>query len=498
MARVPRRAEGGWWRSPRSACRRARGEGGASDGRAVARRRGGGDGHRPSCSRNAGGARRPAEAWAGRRRGGFASPRRCSPTSTPEVAPSRTDKALVEAQSATRRVQRDGVASSRAQLRDARGGERGGATARVRARSWRLARRAASGAGTAPKTPSPPTVRRTTSRAAVRADSCVCSATAVPPPRVRQPRDQLLVRQLRVRVARQCTTARRASTRVSSSSRDRVPTPCAGEVSVGSMMMKHLDVCPFGEVARDAPDAEEDPDDLGARAMRPRLCRRDLARHRKEECEFARVAVSPMSRARLLEARRRTRRHGGRRANRVRGTAARRSPSRKSKRTCGNDARGSSSIARSKTWGATRTAERGSMDSHLRLAAGATSILPRVCWRRGRRRRQPTSRRGVARRSLSRARVEERRAESPAALRREGELGAERPGRRARERDGETRARLAREVETLKQAMADQTADGAQLLETFNDAAIFGWRLTRSERKRNASCRSGARRGGRE
>ena len=78
------------------------------------------------------------------------------------------------------------------------------------------------------------------------------------------------------------------------------PNGCGAEVSVGSMMMKHLDVCPFGEVACDAPDAEEDPDDpaparcaAGCASTRPRATSKGRVRVR------ARVAVSPMSRARL-------------------------------------------------------------------------------------------------------------------------------------------------------------------------------------------------------
>ena len=104
------------------------------------------------------------------------------------------------------------------------------------------------------------------------------------------------------------------------------PNGCGAEVSVGSMMMKHLDVCPFGEVACDAPDAEEDPDDPAPARCAAVVRRRDLARHRKEECEFARASRCRRCRALVsFEARRRTRRHGARRrANRVRGTAARR------------------------------------------------------------------------------------------------------------------------------------------------------------------------------
>ena len=250
------------------------------------------------------------------------------------------------------------------------------------------------------------------------------------------------------------------------------PNGCGAEVSVGSMMMKHLDVCPLGEVACDAPDAEEDPDDPAPARCAAIVRRRDLARHRKEECEFARA--SRCRRCRALVSLRSAATHAETRC------AAAREPC---PRDCGASLSKSEIEAHLrercprvvvdcpfKDLGCDATAERGSMDSHLRLAAGAHLELLRAGLLAARETAAAFRRDAESHGDRLTRAVEERRAESLAALAAR-ESSVLRDLGDARERDGETRARLAREVETLKRAMADQTATyGAQLLETFNDA----------------------------
>uniref|UniRef100_A0A7S0SZN5 RING-type domain-containing protein n=1 Tax=Mantoniella antarctica TaxID=81844 RepID=A0A7S0SZN5_9CHLO len=70
----------------------------------------------------------------------------------------------------------------------------------------------------------------------------------------------------------------------------RCPNGCGAYVGVGPMMMRHLDTCSMGEVACDAPDAEErpgDPDPLRCPAV---VQRGRLAEHRREQCPWARAS----------------------------------------------------------------------------------------------------------------------------------------------------------------------------------------------------------------
>ena len=68
------------------------------------------------------------------------------------------------------------------------------------------------------------------------------------------------------------------------------PNGCGAHVSVGPMMMQHLDACPLGEVVCDAPDAEEDPDDPHPERCPALLRRADLPKHRREQCDWARTS----------------------------------------------------------------------------------------------------------------------------------------------------------------------------------------------------------------
>ena len=278
-------------RSPR--VRGVRGEGGASDGQVfLVLRRGEPERLRrgPPQQRQA---RRPASLVqerhrASRVRGGVRRQARLARRPHGQV-PRRGVRA-------TRRIQRDGVCllGSPSRPRGARG------DVPVSHPHVRLVRRRGAGRGRRGK---PRLLRRDPAeppreRRSVRIRVCA-ARHAVPPLDVRQPRDQLLVRRLRVRVARQCTTARRASTRVS--------LPAA---TVSQRMRRRGerrfddDETPRrvsvrrGGVRR--PGRGGGPRRPGARAMRrgcastrPRATSKGRVRVR------ARVAVSPMSRARL-------------------------------------------------------------------------------------------------------------------------------------------------------------------------------------------------------
>ena len=253
------------------------------------------------------------------------------------------------------------------------------------------------------------------------------------------------------------------------------PNGCGAHVSVGPMMMTHLETCPTAEVTCDAPDAEEvGLDDAHAqRAVRcPAVVRRaDLARHRREDCDWARAA--PCRQCRVMVSLRSAGDHAAERCTRARQPC----PS-----GCGRLI-GKEDLERHlaeecvktpvdctyKPLGCTARTERGKMPGHLQHAAGQHLELVRQGLLEAQRRSEEHRAAVDEHKEAIVQGISSQRAEGMAALKAK-ESATLHDVSTMRERDAEVRARVAGDVEVLKQALADQSATySAQLLDMFSD-----------------------------
>ena len=254
------------------------------------------------------------------------------------------------------------------------------------------------------------------------------------------------------------------------------PNGCGAHVSVGPMMMKHLDQCPMGEVTCDAPDAEEktreDDDDNDPPQRCPAVVRRmDLARHRREHCDWART--SRCRQCRVLVSLRSAGEHAAKRC------VSAREPCPKGcgrlvtkeglQRHLDEDCEKVPVDCPYRALGCTARTERGKMNGHVQHAAGQHLELIRKGLLEARRRGQEFRHAVDNHREEIITGVDARRTEASAALAAK-ESALLHDVATMRERDAEIRARAAGDTEVLKQAMADQTSTySAQMLDMFGD-----------------------------
>ena len=277
------------------------------------------------------------------------------------------------------------------------------------------------------------------------------------------------------------------------------PNGCGANVSVGPMMKKHLDMCPMGEVACDAPDAEVDlallcvpvkdaenalsvtgapVNTVGEHPSLAKKCaavvrRADLKRHRMEHCEFARATkcrkCHKLVSARSLQSHELTR-----------CTAAetlcpegcgmvlsRTAVSRHLEATCAK-VRENCAF---KPLGCTARVERGEMAAHTHRASGQHLELLRRGLLDARRRGESFRREIDAHREDIATQLEQKRQDAMDTLVRKEE-SVRQYVEAAKEEDAQARKVLASKVDVLKRAMADQSSTyGGQLLDMFGDVS---------------------------
>jgi TNF receptor-associated factor 4 len=248
---------------------------------------------------------------------------------------------------------------------------------------------------------------------------------------------------------------------------------CRARVSVGPMTRKHLEVCEFGEVACDAPDAEADENDPNAPNDRcpAVVTRRDLAKHRKEHCEWARA--SKCRRCRLLVSLRSVSSHAEQRCSAAREPCP---------EGCGmvvgkNDLRAHLDGVCAfvvvdcpyKSLGCVARTKRGEVNDHLRDATSAHLELCHSGLLQARQRSVALGNDVDEHRKKFSSGLADARADALATVAAKESAALHRLAT-ARERDEASRAKLASDAETLRRAMADQSETySAQLLEIYDE-----------------------------
>lgn len=272
------------------------------------------------------------------------------------------------------------------------------------------------------------------------------------------------------------------------------PNGCGAQVSVGPMMKRHLDMCPMGEVACDAPDAEadlaicrpvedaEEGDITGALVTvgeHPDLAKKctavvrrvDLKRHRMEHCEFARAAKC--RRCHKLVSARSLQSHELTRCTAAEelcpegcGMVLSRTAVKRHLEVACVKVREDCAF---KPLGCTARVERGEMAAHMHRASGQHLELLRRGLLDARSRGEAFRMEIDAHREDIAHQLERRRNDAMETLTRKEESVREYV-ETAKEEDAKARKVLAGKVDVLKRAMADQSSTySGQLLDMFTD-----------------------------